>query len=355
MSTTESSLHHSLKTSQDFEKMQNLFEILIQNIVIDHKNETLVPSSTLNQIKLDVDRSFNYIENATDKSLYKSLLKNTLNKVFEIKPKWFYYQGYHDIVAFFLYQLTYIENGTVQFKKCDNDRLLLYIIVFTENFLKDFMTKDLNNAMVYLNFIPKILKKYNMYNYQIFKNKPFYGSIANIMTLFTHNISQQNIPIRLKIMSYLLESKNISFILVFYTKLISHFKLKIEERVLNNSDSGNDPLVLQSLINTLITDELDKIDLNELEKLLKESFDDMNSPKIQNIFKYSYENNGLLINFDYKREKIILKNTLLVAVNMIMLKKMTPDITSPYTFAGTVLTINNIHRLIRYYTLRYLK
>ena len=77
MSTTESSLHHSLKTSQDFEKMQNLLEILIQDIVIDHKNETLVPSSTLNQIKLDVDRSFNYIENATDKSLYKSLLKNT--------------------------------------------------------------------------------------------------------------------------------------------------------------------------------------------------------------------------------------------------------------------------------------
>lgn len=339
----------------DFKKLKQLLDRLSVDIEIDNGLKITLSSQTLKQVEMDVERSFNFIENSDDKVLYKKLLKELIVSSLELNSEWFYYQGYHDLVAFFIYQFTYIENERVQFKHCDKLKLLSYIVAFSKNYLKDFMTKDLNNAMIYLKFIPKILKKYNVYNYQIFKNKPFYGSIANVMTLFTHNTSLQNIPIKLKIITHLLEAKNITFVLVFYAKLVANFKTNIEEKILTDAETGNDPLVIQSLINTLITDELDIMKPELLDKLLDESITDMNTAKIQNIFKYSFENKGLLINFNFQTEKTILKNTLLVAVNLVMLRKMKPDITSPYTFAGTVLTINNIHRLISYYTQRKLK
>lgn len=337
------------KTSQ---RLQKLLNDLIKDFSAGNENTVALSSNTIHQINLDVDRSFNFVDNSNDKETFKKLLNDTIKTVLERNPQWFYYQGYHDIVSFFIYHFCYIKDNEIHYRNCDNKTFLSYVIIFSQNFLRDFMSKNLNSSMVYLKFIPRIMKKYNVYNHSIFKNKPFYGSIANIITLFTHNMNAKNMKSRLEIITYVIKSKNISFILIFYAKLIYHYKTLIEKRIFTDDECERDPLIIQTLMNTIITDELENIDMNTLKQLLKETLGDMNSMRIQNVFKYSLENNGLLINFNFNREKIVLKNTLLVAINLIMIRKMKRDISSPYTFAGTVLTINNIQKLIRYCTQR---
>lgn len=335
-----------------FQRLQSLLNDLVKEIPVE--NEIIVPLSakTIHQINLDVDRSFNFIDNSNDKEIFKKLLSKTIETVLEKNPQLFYYQGYHDIVSFFIYHFCHIENNKIHYKGCDSKTFVSYIIIFSQKFLGDFMSNKLNSTMVYLKFVPKIMKKYNVYNHSIFKNKPFYGSIANIITLFTHNMNVNNMKFRLEIITYVIKSKNIAFILILYAKLVYYYKALIEKRIFNDEECERDPLIIQTLMNTIITDELDNIDMNTLKQLLKETLNDMNSMRIQNVFKYSLENNGLLINFNFNKEKVLLKNTLLVAINLIMIRKMKRDISSPYTFAGTVLTINNIQKLIRYCTLR---
>lgn len=335
-----------------FQRLQKLLNDLIKDLPVDNETTIALSSKTMHQINLDVDRSFNFVDNPHDKETLKMLLSNTIKTVLERYPRWFYYQGYHDIVSFFICHFCYIKDSEIHYRNCDNKTFLSYVIVFSQNFLRDFMSKNLNSSMVYLKFIPKIMKKYNVYNHIIFKNKPFYGSIANIITLFTHNMNAENIKSRLEIITYVVRSKNISFILIFYAKLVYHYKTLIEKRIFTDDECERDPLIIQTLMNTIITDELDRIDMSTLKCILKETLTDMNSMRIQNVFKYSLENNGLLINFNFNWEKVVLKNTLLVAINLIMIRKMKRDISSPYTFSGTVLTINNIQKLIRYCTQR---
>ncbi|KAL6935450.1 uncharacterized protein HGUI_00112 [Hanseniaspora guilliermondii] len=335
---------------KDFQRLQKFLNDLIKEVSVLNENTKALSPSTLNQINLDVDRSFNFVTNSKEKELLKKTLKTTIKTILERNPQWFYYQGYHDIVSFFIYYFCYIKNNEIHYRNCDSNTLISYITTFSEKFLRDFMSKNLNNSMVYLKFIPKILKKYNVYNHNIFNDSPFYGSIANIITLFTHNLNLKNMESRLAIITYVIRSENISFILIFYAKLVYHYKALIEKRIFSDEECETDPLIIQTLINTIITEELDNIDMNTLKQILKETLKDMNTMRIQNVFKYSLENKGLLINFNFNKEKVFLKNTLLVAINIVILQRMKHDISSPYTFAGTVLTINNIQKLIRYWT-----
>ena len=91
------------KSEGSFKKLKQQLDRLSKDTKLDNGVKMPLSSQAVKQVEMDVERSFNFIKNTDDKVLYKKLLKELIVSSLELNPKWYYYQGYHDVVAFFIY------------------------------------------------------------------------------------------------------------------------------------------------------------------------------------------------------------------------------------------------------------
>ncbi|XBW38209.1 hypothetical protein QEN19_003800 [Hanseniaspora menglaensis] len=329
----------------------------LKNLQLYKTNRCILSEKSLKQVRLDCDRSFGGAVNITDEeeSVYQNELYNVIVSILKLDSSLNYYQGFHDIIALFLYCFTVLDKHKHSLcYKYDLNRTAFVelLFVFTKKFLADFMRENIADTMIYLSYIPKLVKKIN---YNLYKelnvcnaNNTVNYPLSNIITLFNHDTNSERYAYTLLIIRYLLEASNISFVLILYTVLLNDIQDKIYHLISDNAGSKDDFAIIYFKINNYVSKAINdmpiekfKIKLEESNKLIKEN-------KIKNTFKYSIKNKHLLINFDFDSEKNILIKISLVSVNLFLLGtlKQTSSYTSPISIITSLFSIYNIYKTI---------
>ena len=327
----------------------------------NYNNSHKLSENTFKQVRLDCDRSFGSDDNIDDEQevIYQNELYHIIIDILSKDSSLHYYQGYHDIVALFLYMFTEYDtyNEKLYYKIVSNREELVNIIFnFTELYLIDFMKENINDTLLYLNYIPKILKKLD---YKLYKtlttcnSNNFKFTLSNIITLFNHDIENSKYHHKLLVLKYLVKTSNISFILILYSQLLVEVSNEIYTLFDENIEKNDDILIIQFKINNLINEYLNNLPPTKFEVLLNKTHSLMKLYKIQNIFKYSLKNKHLLTNFNFNTEKSALIKLSIVSVNLFMLAQMKTDpspfapfSTSPKSIITYAFSLFNIYKTI---------
>ncbi|KAN0071510.1 Rab-GTPase-TBC domain containing protein [Elaphomyces granulatus] len=197
------------------------------------------------QIKLDVNRSFVYYPNCTEKELEgrKQELSGLITEVLRRYPMLCYFQGYHDIAQVMLLVL-----GSQQAVPA-----LTRVSLFR---IRDYMLPSLSPALKHLQLIPSILQKADpRLRKHLSGTQPFFA-LAATLTLYAHDVQEYGDIARLY--DFLLAHEPVVSIYLFTAIILSRknelFEIPVEEPEMLHSTLSKLPrhLNLEDLIKDTI-------------------------------------------------------------------------------------------------------
>jgi len=197
------------------------------------------------QIKLDVDRSFVYYPNCTEKELEerKQELSELITEILRRYPMLCYFQGYHDIAQVMLLVL-----GSQQAIPA-----LTRVSLFR---IRDYMLPSLSPALKHLQLIPSILQKADpRLRKHLSGTQPFFA-LAATLTLYAHDVQEYGDIARLY--DFLLAHEPVVSIYLFTAIILSRkkelFEIPVEEPDMLHSTLSKFPqhLNLEDLIRDAI-------------------------------------------------------------------------------------------------------
>ena len=203
-----------------------------------------------NQVKLDTDRSFGYIEDSTVKDKLKQILYDVIIGVLKRNPQLNYYQGYHDVASIFV-MIYYEDIAKNEYKKQINEMISI-LEIFTLLYLRDFMMDSLDFTIDQLKIVTQILmqmdKKF-VNKLKLDKQEPFY-MISSILTIYSHHFKpkvnqnyKNEFNLIYEIFDMVICSQSMILPLIMYSKFLLNSKellLKEYETNLEHFNNIND-------------------------------------------------------------------------------------------------------------------
>lgn len=191
------------------------------------------------QVNLDVNRSFSFIKDSSEKLQLRDLLYDTIVKTLRKFPQLNYYQGYHEVVSVFVLV-------------CDRDSLNETVELFTLLYLRDYMMDSLQCTLEQLEVLSQFIMERDAdlaKILQLNQKKPIFA-IASVLTLLIHNFEnfEEDSPI-FSIFDIVLTTNNLSNLFVVYTELLIYFKVPILKQVeAYEIDFENDMDLIHSVV-----------------------------------------------------------------------------------------------------------
>lgn len=191
------------------------------------------------QVNLDVNRSFSFIKDSSEKLQLRDLLYDTIVKTLRKFPQLNYYQGYHEVVSVFVLV-------------CDRDSLNETVELFTLLYLRDYMMDSLQCTLEQLEVLSQFIMERDAdlaKILQLNQKKPIFA-IASVLTLLIHNFEnfEEDSPI-FSIFDIVITTNNLSNLFVVYTELLIYFKEPILKQVeAYEIDFENDMDLIHSVV-----------------------------------------------------------------------------------------------------------
>ncbi|CAG98187.1 GTPase-activating protein GYP8 [Kluyveromyces lactis] len=191
------------------------------------------------QVNLDVNRSFSFIKDSSEKLQLRDLLYDTIVKTLRKFPQLNYYQGYHEVVSVFVLV-------------CDRDSLNETVELFTLLYLRDYMMDSLQCTLEQLEVLSQFIMERDAdlaKILQLNQKKPIFA-IASVLTLLIHNFEnfEEDSPI-FSIFDIVITTNNLSNLFVVYTELLIYFKVPILKQVeAYEIDFENDMDLIHSVV-----------------------------------------------------------------------------------------------------------
>ncbi|QEU59179.1 Gyp8 [Kluyveromyces lactis] len=191
------------------------------------------------QVNLDVNRSFSFIKDSSEKLQLRDLLYDTIVKTLRKFPQLNYYQGYHEVVSVFVLV-------------CDRESLNETVELFTLLYLRDYMMDSLQCTLEQLEVLSQFIMERDAdlaKILQLNQKKPIFA-IASVLTLLIHNFEnfEEDSPI-FSIFDIVITTNNLSNLFVVYTELLIYFKEPILKQVeAYEIDFENDMDLIHSVV-----------------------------------------------------------------------------------------------------------
>lgn len=225
------------------------------HILDDLEAADLPPHRDEDQVRLDIQRSFNVISSlladhsytvmflsAEIDRLKKSLL-HLITRILRKFPLLNYYQGYHDVAGIVL-----LVTGNE-----DSARALAILERITLVHLRDFMVSDINLLVDHLRLIPALLEVADkelfavvkLVNTAILYDYSFYPALSSILTQFSHDV--QNLPHILVIWDFVFSYDSVAVNAYIYVAALMFYKDRIID-ALGGDIEAADPDIVHTLV-----------------------------------------------------------------------------------------------------------
>lgn len=244
---------HLLTHQMNRVRKENNDSIKIEADNSPHKDE--------NQVKLDTDRSFGYIEDSIIKHRLKQILYDVIIGILKRNPQLNYYQGYHDVASIFV-MIYYEDIAKNEYKKQINETISI-LEVFTLSYLRDFMMDSLDFTIDQLKIVTLILMKMGkkfVNKLKLDKQKPFY-MISSILTIYSHHFKpkvnqnhQDECNLIYEIFDMVICSQSMIIPLIIYSKFLLNSKNQLLKEYETNLEhfSNIDDLVHASIQKVIV-------------------------------------------------------------------------------------------------------
>jgi TBC1 domain family member 20 len=139
-----------------------------------------LPTDTIRQIDLDINRSFTQFNIPfEDLAPLKDSLRSTIHHVLERLHWCHYYQGFHDIASLILLI-------------CKEQEAKQILLVLCCVHLRDFMTRDMDPTMEYIDSIGSILRIVDEELYKVMKHTDLTMCVPWVLSWCTHSLHTKN-------------------------------------------------------------------------------------------------------------------------------------------------------------------